>query len=245
MTSPKYSASFPLNSSEPIRILVCDDHDMIRQAIVSLLYQQPYLKVVGDVANGIEVMEFLQNHPVDVVLLDLEMPEMNGTETAEQIAKQFPDTKVLVLSAHNDEFLIANLLVKGIHGFVFKKNDKNELLHAIQVVASGKKYFADDIMDLLLNNFKQPNRSVSYKQGIIQKEDIPAESDEVSQFTQREKDVLQLLAQGMNSQEISEILEISVHTVDAHKRNMFKKAQVHSGVALIRYAMEKGILQIQ
>lgn len=245
MTSTQFAPSFPLSTSEPIKILVCDDHDMIRQAIVSLLYQQSYLKVVGDVANGVEVMEFLQKQPVDVVLLDLEMPQMNGTETAEQIVNHYPDTKVLVLSAHNDEFLIANLLVKGIHGFVFKKNDKNELLHAIQTVASGKKYFADDIMDLLLNNFRQPNRTVSYKQGIIQKEDTPTESDDVSQFTQREKDVLQLLAQGMNSQEISETLEISVHTVDAHKRNMFKKAQVHSGVALIRYAIEKGLLQIQ
>lgn len=245
MTNTKLASIFPSKNSEPIRILVCDDHDMIRQAIVSLLYQQSFLKVIGDVSNGKEVMNVLQIQPVDVVLLDLEMPEMNGTETAEQIAKQFPETKVLVLSAHNDEFLIANLLLKGIHGFVFKKNDKNELLHAILTVASGKKFFADDIMDLLLNNFKQPNRTVAYKQGILQKETISSNSDELSQFTQREKDVLQLLAQGMNSQEISETLDISVHTVDAHKRNMFKKAHVHSGVALIRFAMEKGLLKMQ
>ena len=240
------TAEPPINlktEKTPIKVLICDDHGMIRQAIISLLAQQPSIEVVADVANGLEALRYLDSHEVDVLILDLEMPELDGTETAERVAKEYPNTKILVLTAHNDEFLISNLLMKGINGFVFKKNDKNELLDAIHTVASGKKYFADDIMELLLDNFKQPNRSVAYKQGMVQSTaDDDHTHSEASRFTQREKDVLYKLAEGKNSQEISESLGISVHTVDAHKRNMFKKAKVHSGVALLRYAMDNGII---
>jgi DNA-binding NarL/FixJ family response regulator len=207
-----------------IRIIIGDDHQMFIDGLKMLLATYENVAVVGEALNGEQVLEVLEKNPADIVLLDINMPIINGIATTRKIHKYFPSVKVLILTMYKRKEFITQLLAAGVSGYIMKNTGAGELYDAIRVVYEGGEYFGEEISKEILNNLRGQGRS----------EDVV--------FSKREHEVLKLLADELTSQEIAEKLFISFHTVESHRRNLLTKAGTKTTTGLIRFAVEHGLI---
>ncbi|MHB8113157.1 MAG: response regulator [Bellilinea sp.] len=210
-----------------ITVLLADDHIVMRQGLRALIDSQTDLEVVGEASNGHEALEMIQQKKPAVSVLDLMMPGLSGLEVTRQVWRISP---VLILSMHADEAYVIEALRKGASGYVLKDATANELIQAIRIVASGQRYLSSPFSERAISAYIQ-----RVKTGSLEPYDT---------LTTREREILQLVAEGRNSAEIAQRLSISPRTVEAHRASLNRKLDIHSQADLIRLAMKKGLLPL-
>lgn len=218
-----------------IRIVLVDDHTIIRDGIKATLKDQKNFKVIGEASNGKEAIEFVKLEAPDVVIMDITMPEMNGIEAAEVIARKYPDSKVIILSMHDDETYILKSVEAGAYGYLLKDVDKEEFIKAIKAVYNGEKYFNTNISSVLVSGYLNRIKGMDTKLAPL------APSDEYD-LTKRERGILKMIADGKNNREIADGLGISIRTIETHRANIMKKLKVKNAVELVRVAIEDKIV---
>jgi DNA-binding NarL/FixJ family response regulator len=213
------------------RIFLVDDHAIVRDGIRALLSQEPGLEVVGEAGHGQELLDQLPTTPANVVLLDINMPVLDGLATTQRLHAEYPDVKILVLSMLNHERYIGQLFNAGAHGYILKSADKGEILIAIQTVANGKQFLCSELGLAMLHK-------------VLAKEEHnePIELKKPGQLTRRETEILRLLAEGLTTSEMAEKLFTSKRTIETHRQNILEKTQTKNTAALIKLAMTQGLL---
>lgn len=205
-----------------INLLIADDHQVVIDGLRSLLSLEADFNVVGEALNGKMVLEGLKDQKVDVVLLDINMPVMDGIETAKFMREHYPDVKILILTMYNKPEFIRNILEAGASGYMLKNAGKEELIDAIRKVERGEDYFSISVTKTMMESFKSGS-----------------DSNKVV-LTKRERGVLTLIAEGDKTSEIAEKLLISTHTVDTHRYNLLSKLNIKNTAGLVRYAIKNG-----
>jgi two-component system NarL family response regulator len=213
----------------PTRILLVDDHRVVVEGLRVMLDQEPDMEVVGIAEDGRVSLSLVNELRPDVVVMDIGMPQLNGTGAAAQIHHDHPKTKVIALSTYSDKKHVRGMLEAGAHGYVTKATASNELLRAIRKVVAGRKYLSSDVTEGVIDGYM--NREVE-------------DSSATSALGGREREVLQLIAEGKTSGEIATILHISTNTVDTHRRNVMKKLDLHSVADLTKYAIREGLTEV-
>jgi len=208
-----------------IRIIIGDDHQMFIDGIKLLMNTFDNVKVVGEALNGEQVIGLLEKTPADIVLLDINMPVLDGIATTKIINKRFPEVKVLMLTMYKRKEFIAQLVEAGVSGYILKNTGIDELYDAIRVIQEGGEYFGEEITKEILHGM----RHRSHSEQVI--------------FSKRELEILKLLADEFTTQEIADKLFISFHTVESHRRNMLTKAGTKTTTGLVRFAAEHGLLR--
>lgn len=214
-----------------IRVFLVDDHTIMRDGLRALLEAEPLLQVVGEAANGQELLAQLPAVPADVALMDLNMPVLDGLATTQLLHKQYPELRILMLSMMAHERTIGQLLAAGAHGYVLKNADKSEIITAIRAVASGKRFLCSEIGLTLLKKILA-----------TEKESPALTADMLVPLSHREREILQLVAGGLTNQEIADKLFTSKRTVETHRQSLLEKTGVKNTPALIKYAMEQGLI---
>ncbi len=214
-----------------IQILIVDDHQIIIDGIKSLLAKMSNLAVVAEANNGKDAIEVLNKIKVDIVLLDIEMPGINGWDTAKIITSRFPHTKVIALTSYSEKAIIKKMLNAGASGYILKNIKKETLIEAITVVHRGERYFSTEISLALL----KPSAEESIPQKQI--------SSSGHSLSPREIEILKLIAAGLSNNEIGEKLFISHKTVNAHRENIMKKLNLHNIAGLVRFAIDNGLIE--
>ena len=216
-----------------IRVFIVDDHTLIRDGLRALLAAEPLFEVVGEADNGQVLLDQLPTVATDVVLLDLNMPVLDGLATTHRLREEYPHLRILLLSMMTHERTIGEALAAGAHGYVLKNADKYEVVAALQGVASGKRFLCSEIgLGLLEKLLLQEPRPPA-----------PGTSPGVH-LTHREREILQLVASGLTNQEIADQLFTSKRTVESHRQNLLEKTGVRNTPALVKYAMEHGLLKL-
>jgi two-component system, NarL family, response regulator NreC len=213
----------------PIRILLADDHTVIRKGLRLLLESQPDFKVIGEAANGRETVAQAELHQPDVVVLDVAMPTLNGIEAARQISAKLPQTAIVFLSMHSDESYVLKALKSGAKAYLLKDSAEYDLINAIRAVNEGKAFFSPAISKMLVEEYMRQ----------MQEREV---EDSYELLTTREREVLQLLAEGKTNKEVAQVLNLSLYTVETHRGNILQKLNLHSGAELILYAVRKGVI---
>jgi len=216
---------------QKIAVLIVDDHTLVRDGIRALLALIADIEVVGEAANGREALEKVKKLAPDVVLMDLAMPIMGGLEATRRIRKRFPRTKVLALTQYEDREYIVPTIEAGARGFVSKTAAFSELASAIQAVYQG-------------GSFLSPMAAAAVVEECQQKVAIEGEKDSYQHLTDREREMLKLVAEGYTAKEIADMLVISLRTVETHKTNLMKKLNIHNKADLIRFAIRRGIITV-
>ncbi|EKP95744.1 response regulator [Thermaerobacter subterraneus] len=219
----------------PIRVLVCDDHAILRDGIRTLLEAHPDIAVVGEAADGREAVELARRLQPDVVLLDIGMPGMNGIEATRAILKQRPETRVLILSMHDNEEYIFPILEAGAAGYVLKRSAATELVSALRAVVQGHTILHPDVAAKVVSGAARRQKGEGAGEGAPRR---------VDGLTERETEVLTLIAQGLTNQEIADRLFISIKTVQAHRSNIMEKLDLHDAVELTKYAIRHGLISL-
>jgi len=212
-----------------VKVLIADDHGVVRKGLRLLLEQYPELVVVGEAANGREAVTMAATLLPQVVVLDVAMPILNGIEAAEQILKANAQIGVILLTMHADESYVLRALHVGVKGYLLKESAEEDLLLAIRSVAHGKPFFSRAINEVLLEDYMR----VLKQQGL---------SDTFDLLTTREKEVLQLLAEGRTNKEVATLLDVSPYTVESHRTNLMQKLNVHNTAEIVLYAVRKRLV---
>ena len=218
--------------NKTVRILIADDHDVVREGLRALLHTQKHWVICDEAVDGREAVEKARQHKPDVVVMDFSMPELNGLEATRQIRKALPRTEVLILTMHESEQLAREMLAAGARGFLLKTDTKRHLVEAIQSLANHKPFFASNVSTLLLDSFLKSGPRDRRTGGIKDR------------LTPREREIVQLIAEGKTSKEAAAKLGISVKTADAHRANVMRKLNLHSVADLALYAVRNQIVQI-
>lgn len=216
-------------SKEIIRVLVADDHPVVRKGLQSCLSKHSRLKVVGEAADGEEAIHRALELMPDVVLMDISMPKMNGLSATEAIRQQAPRLKVLVLSVHNNREYIFRIIKAGAHGYVSKEASPDELLHAIESVYAGETFFSPEVAKAALHQMVQNG----------------GRTEPFSQLTSREREVLILIAEGQSNKEIANGLGIGVRTIETHRERIMRRLSIHSVAGLTKFAIANGLIPLE
>jgi len=211
-----------------IRILLADDHTVVRKGL-RLLLESAGMTVVADAADGRATVSLCEQHSPDVVVMDVAMPTLNGIEAARQISAKMPQTAIVFLSMHSDEGYVLRALKAGARAYLLKDSAEQDLIHAIEAVSEGKAFFSPAISKMLVEDYVRQ----------MQERKI---EDSYDLLTTREREILQLLAEGKGNKEVANILNLSLYTVETHRSNIFQKLNLHSGAELILYAIRKGVI---
>jgi len=214
-----------------IRVLVVDDHAIVRDGICALLGLVGDMEVVGEAANGKEALEMVSKLMPDVVLMDISMPVLGGLEATRRIHKELPGVKVLVLTQYDDREYVFPVIEAGACGFISKTAASSELASGIRSVHRGDSFLSPSVAKLLVED---------YQQGASTRKS----HDPYEQLTDREREILKLLAEGYTTQEIAKMLVISPKTVEGHKTNLMAKLDIHNRIDLVKYALRKGIITV-
>jgi DNA-binding NarL/FixJ family response regulator len=212
-----------------IRILLADDHTVVRKGLRLLLESHPGFKVVAEASNGREAVSAAEEHRPDVVVLDVAMPMLNGIEAARQISASRPQTAIVFLSMHSDEGYVLKALKSGARAYLLKSSAEDDLVNAIRAVTDGKAFFSPAISKMLVEDYMRQMRAREVE-------------DSYELLTTREREVLQLLAEGKAVKEVASILGLSLYTIETHRNNIFQKLDLHSVAELILYAVRKGVI---
>lgn len=212
---------------EPIRILLVDDHRLILDGIQGLLKEMAGMECVGTCANGVEALAAVEHLAMDVVLMDIDMPVLDGIAALERIKRDKPQLKVIMLSMHDEPAMVQRVLEMGADGYLVKNCGRSELMLAIRNVHAGQRHFASALVEGLLE--RRQERAV--------------QSELIRDLSEREVEVLAALAEGLGNKEIGDRLFISPRTVDTHRTNLMKKLDIHNVAGLVRVAMKAGLVQ--
>lgn len=212
------------NSQKKIRILLADDHAMVRQGFRMILSAQRDMEIVGEAGNGREAVELAERLKPDLVVMDVSMPELNGIEATRRIQETSPRTRVLALSMHKDSVYVREILRAGARGFLLKDAIDRDLLAAVRAVAAGDGYLSPAVSEAVLSDYR---RHVT---------------DPLDLLSSREREVLQMIAEGKTNKDIASALKLSVYTVDAHRGRIMEKLNLHSVGELVRFAVRKGLV---
>jgi DNA-binding NarL/FixJ family response regulator len=207
-----------------IRILLADDHAVVRQGFKMILDAQTDMEIVGEAANGREAVELAEKLRPDVVVMDVAMPELNGIEATRRVVAALPHARVIALSMHKDSVYVREILRAGARGYLLKDSGAEDLVRAVRAVAGGESYLSPAVSNAVLDDYR---RHVT---------------DPIDLLTSREREVLQMLAEGKTNKEIAVVLNLSVYTVDAHRGRIMEKLNMHSINELVRFAVRKGLI---
>jgi DNA-binding NarL/FixJ family response regulator len=210
-----------------IRVLVADDHTIVRKGLCALLNSEPNIEIIGEAADGREAVERIDKLKPDVVLMDISMPSLNGLEATRQIRRRHPGVRILILTMHTNEEYIFEILQAGASGYVLKKSAPSDLVSAIHAVYQGGAFLSPPVSKKVIEKLKERT--------------VGNETKKVK-LTEREREVLQLIAEGCTSNEIAERLFISVKTVENHRSHLMKKLDIHHAAGLTQYAIQKRII---
>jgi len=214
-----------------VRILIVDDHDLMRRGIKALLQSHAGWEVVGEAHTGREAVAKAEELKPDVAILDISMPDLNGIEAARRIRKSTPNTEVLILSVHYSDQLIRDILEAGVRGYIVKSDSDRDLVIAVETLANHKPFFTPRATEVILSNFN----------GARPGNDLPESVRD--RLTSREREIVQLLAEGKSSKEVASSLGISVKTAETHRANIMRKLQLHTVTDLVRYAVRNQIIE--
>lgn len=218
------------DNAPPITIVLVDDHPIIRSGLRALLAQEPDCQIVGEASDGLAALLLIEQTQPDVVIADVTMPGLNGLDMTMELTKRFPDVKVILLSMYTNEAFVREALRNGALGYVIKDSALTELVHAVHEVAAGRRYLSAAIAD----QFTDPESA-----------DTSLQSFQLNnKLTPREREVLQLVAEGLSNNEVGKRLFISPRTVEIHRAAMMKKLGLKTHIALVAYAVKNGIIQI-
>lgn len=210
--------------------MVVDDHQLIIDGMRSILQDEDAVQFAGGANSVDEALQFLEIHPVDVILADISMPDKSGVQLAREVKARYPATQVLALTMHEDISMITNMIEAGASGYILKRTNINELMEAICVVAEGGKYLGREVQAILMDNLT-PMQNLK-----------PVPENSTAPLTAREKEVLNLVAREFSNEEIASKLFISERTVETHRRNIFTKTKTKSIVGLIKFAMNHSLI---
>ena len=212
-----------------IRILIADDHGIVRTGLRLQLERNDQFEVVGEAADGREAVRLAEELVPDIVIMDIAMPSLNGIQAAAQIIKALPQTGIIMLSMHSDETYITRTLAAGARGYLLKDNAEVDLYRAVQVVAQGKPFFSPAIANTLLEDYMCQMQ----QRGLQDSYDL---------LTDREKEILQLLAEGRSNKDVAVLLDLSTNTVETHRTRIMQKLDLHSAAEIVLYAVRKRIV---
>ncbi len=212
-----------------MRVLLADDHAIVRRGLRSLIESQPGFKVVAEAADGLEALRLSEEHQPDAIILDVGMPKLNGIEVAERVQKQSRPPSVIILSMHADESYIIRALAAGARAYLLKDATDEDLLPALRAVASGKPFFSPTVTGVLIEDYVRQLQA----RGL---------TDSYHLLTDREKEVLQLLAEGRSNKEVAALLDVGVSTVETHRANLMQKLNLHNTAEIVLYAVRKRII---
>lgn len=213
-----------------IKLLVADDHTMFVDGIESILKTEEDLEVTGKCYNGHSVLSFVTENPVDIVLLDVNLPGMNGLEVCKTLSEEHPEVKVLAISMFNEESFVTEILNHGAKGYILKNTGRDELLKAIRSIYEGKSYFSKEVTETIMKSLMNQRKASTRTDHFIPK------------LSRREKEVLKLIAQEFTTQEIADSLYISLKTVESHRSSLLSKLNARNSAGLVRIAMEHNLL---
>lgn len=216
--------------TNPIRILLADDHTVIRKGLRALLERQGEFEVVGEASDGREAVDAAEAGTHDVAVIDIAMPNLNGIEATRRIREKRPETAVVILSMHADESYVLRALKAGARGYLLKDSPEEDLIHAIHAVHQGKAFFSPEISRMLAEDYMRQMK----QRGV---------DDSYELLTPREREILQMLGEGNSNKEVATRLNLSLHTVETHRGNVLEKLNLHSTAEMILYGVRKGIIR--
>lgn len=215
-----------------MRVLIADDHTLVQSGIKELVNSLDGFEVIASAENGRQAIELAESLDIDIILMDVDMPVMNGLEATISLKKTHPEIKIIILTMHGDPSLIKRMMEIGANGFLLKNSDREEFETALKRVAEGKTYFSSDAAQAVITGENVTPGNFT----------IGADALLFSKLTEREREILKLIAQGLSNKEIGNELFISHRTVDSHRTNLMKKLQVHNSAALIKLAVSNGVV---
>jgi two-component system nitrate/nitrite response regulator NarL len=215
------------------KILIVDDHEVVRDGLRNILTSLDNIAIAGEAGNGEDAVKMYSSLKPDLVIMDISMPGMNGIEATRVIKEKDPDARILILTMHDNQEYLNQIIRSGAKGFILKNTDKEELLDAVKTVASGDNFFSKDISKLIIDNYIRTAKETEKNDGF---KEVP--------LTKREIEILKLIASGYSNQEIANILYISYNTVDTHRKNIMHKLSIKNTAGLVRYAIEKGLISL-
>ena len=214
----------------PLRILLADDHTVVRQGLRKVLEERPEWEVVAEAGDGRDAVRLAEEMKPDVAIVDVAMPLLNGIEATRQIVKRSPSTRVLVLTMHSDEAYVNQILKAGATGYLLKDSADVDLIHAVSAVSKGESFFSPAVARLMLDDYV---RQLADK-GV---------TDRYEALSEREREVFQLIAEGKANKEIAALLSISPSTVETHRARIMEKLDVHSAAEIVLYAVRRGVIR--
>lgn len=215
------------------KILIVDDHEVVRDGLKNILTSLDNITIAGEAGNGEDAVKMYVSLKPDLVIMDISMPGMNGIEATKIIKEKDPDACILILTMHDNQEYLNQIIRSGAKGFILKNTDKDELLEAVKTVSAGDNFFSKDISKLIIDNYIRTAKDTDKNDGY---KEVP--------LTKREIEILKLIASGYSNQEIANILYISYNTVDTHRKNIMHKLSIKNTAGLVRYAIEKGLISL-
>lgn len=215
-----------LTMNKTIKIIIADDHEVLIDGLIALFAPEPDIQVVGKALHGKQLLELLRNKPVDLVIMDIDMPEMDGVVATKELKEKYPQIKVLVLTMYSTPDFVKNILRNGADGYMLKYAPKKELIKAIRSVANNQLFYTPEIAQEVMQSFRQEE----------------TEKKEEAQLSNREKEIVVFVAQEYTSREIAEKLFLSYHTVERHRKNILAKLGLKNAAGLTRYAIKNGLV---
>lgn len=213
------------------KVILADDHMVLRLGLRNLLGRDESILVVGEAANGEELLQLLKTCPADLVVLDLSMPGMNGIQVLEKLRAGYPELRVLIFTMHKEQEFFRHAVKKGVHGYVLKDDNLDLILQAIREIRAGRKYYSSEVTAYALNNEEDAT------------ETLPEERLSLEVLTRREREILQMIAAGATSKEIADDLAISHRTVQTHRYHLMEKLGLKNTAALVKFAVSMGLIK--
>jgi DNA-binding NarL/FixJ family response regulator len=216
----------------PIKVILADDHAVVRDGVKAVIERKGKdIKIIGEAASGKDVLVMAKRSPADVYVLDISMPELNGIETTDRLKKLNPENKIIILSMHDGLAYVEKALQAGAEGYILKKGATEEVIHAIREVYKGERYLSPRVAKYVIQGFLENKRDAN-----------PDKS--FSRLTRREREVLQLIAEGLSTKEIARNLDISTNTAHVHSNNIMQKINIHNRTELAHYALKEGVIYL-
>jgi len=220
-----------MDSDKNINIFIADDHNLVRQGIVALLKDRNIFTIVGEASDGVQAVRMVKELKPDIILMDISMPSLNGLEATYQIKRDMPEAKILILTQHENEEYVLQIIRAGASGYVLKNSVSDDLVNGILALEKGERFFSPSISKLIFDGY------ITKIKGQETKKENP-------ELTHREREVIQLLAEGESNQKVAEKLFISVRTAEFHRANIMHKLNLRDIAGLVKYALQKGIIHL-
>jgi len=213
----------------PIKILIADDHSLVRDGIRAILQSVPDFEVVDEASDGLEAIEKIRDKSPHLVLMDIGMARLNGLDAAQRVHKEFPATRVVILSMHANEEYVLQALRAGVSGYLLKDSKKQELIFAIRTISEGHTYLSPQVSRHVIENYVSR---------------VDRQASPLEQITPRQREILKLIAEGRTNKEIAQVLNISVKTVDTHRTQLMERLDIHDIAGLVRFAIKMGLVNL-